>query len=78
MKLKMSEHYIEYSSPQRDYLTIELCEFVVENHIKKQNQIDGRMRYWAYIEKYNKYLRVVVDVDNETIITAHFDRNFKL
>lgn len=76
--MKLSEHYIEYSSKMRDYLTPELCEYVINNYIKKEIQPDGRIRFWAYIEKYNKYLRVVLEKDNETVLTAHFDRGFKL
>jgi len=59
-------------------LSQELCEYAIDNSIRKEIQEDGRMRYWTYIEKYNKYLRVVVDNDGETILTAHFDRNFKI
>jgi IMP cyclohydrolase len=50
----------------------------VHNPLRIELQLDGRKRYWGYIEKYNKYLRVVVDKDGETILTAHFDRNFKI
>ena len=75
--MKLSEHYYEYSSKLRDYLTPEMCEYAVNNFIKKEIQDDGRIRYWAYIEKYNKYLRVVLECDDETIITAFFDRDFE-
>jgi IMP cyclohydrolase len=76
--MKASKHLINYSFKVRDYLTIELCESVVHNPLRIELQLDGRKRYWGYIEKYNKYLRVVVDKDGETILTAHFDRNFKI
>ncbi|MFH1050714.1 MAG: hypothetical protein V1779_07260 [bacterium] len=74
--MKLSKHFIEYSSKLRDYLSLELCEYAVNNYVKKKIQNNGRTRYWAYISKYNKYLRVVVDNDNETVLTAFFDRNF--
>ncbi|MFC2129958.1 hypothetical protein ACFLSQ_00840 [Bacteroidota bacterium] len=76
--MKLSKHYINYSAKVRDYLTLELCEYVIHNPIKTEVQIDGRTRYWAYIEKYKKYLRVVVEKDGKEILTAHFDRDFKL
>ncbi|MBX3045256.1 MAG: hypothetical protein KIT33_10575 [Candidatus Kapabacteria bacterium] len=56
---------------------MELCEFAVNNYVKREVQDDGRVRYWAYIEKYNKYLRVILEKDNETILTAFFDRDFE-
>ena len=74
--MKLSKHFIEYSTKIRDYLSLELCEYVVNNHVKKEIQDNGRTRYWAYISKYNKYLRVVIDNDTETVLTAFFDRNF--
>jgi len=78
IELKLSEHYNEYSSRLRDYLTLDLCEYIVNNHIRKEIQADCRTRYWAYLKQYGKYLRVVVDSDGETIATAFFDRGFKL
>lgn len=76
--MKASKHFLEYSVKLRDYLTLDLCEYVVKNHIRLELQTDGRIRYWGYVAKYNKYLRVVVDNDGETILTAFFDRDFKL
>ena len=40
-------------------------------------QTDGRKRKWGYIKEVDKYLRVVVLEDNETIHNAFFDRDFK-
>lgn len=74
--MKFSKHYLEYSSKVRDYLTLEMCEYTLKNYLSAELQADGRMRYWAHIEKYNKYLRVVVENDGETIVTAFFDRNY--
>ncbi len=76
--MKLSKHYINYTAKVRDYLSLDLCEYVIENPIRTQVQKDGRTRYWAYIEKYKKYLRVVVEKDGQEILTAHFDRNFNL
>jgi hypothetical protein len=51
---------------------------VFDNPIKEEVQSDGRIRRWAKIpEAYNKYLRVVVLEDGETIHNAFFDRSFK-
>ena len=40
-------------------------------------QTDGRVRRWKYIEAVDKYLRVVILEDKETIHNAFFDRSFK-
>ncbi len=46
---------------------------MIEQPIRKEFQSDGRIRYWAKIEDAgNKYLRVVVLQDNETIHNAFF------
>ena len=40
-------------------------------------QSDGRVRCWAKIvEADNRYLRVIVLEDKETVHNAFFDRNF--
>jgi len=42
-----------------------------------QIQADGRIRRWAQIpEAENRYLRVVLLVDGETVHNAFFDRRF--
>jgi len=76
-KLKLSNHFLTYSLKERDYLTIEMCENVVNFPIDYEIQNDGRIRLWGFISEHNKYLRVVLENDGETILTAHFDRNFK-
>lgn len=41
-------------------------------------QNDGRIRRWAKISGYeNRYLRVVLLEDGETVHNAFFDRSFK-
>jgi hypothetical protein len=40
-------------------------------------QADGRIRKWSYIEGVDKYLRVRLLEDGETVHNALFDRSFK-
>ncbi len=48
------------------------------NPVHEEIQNDGRIRRWAKIEEAgNKYLRVVILEDMETIHNAFFDRSFK-
>ena len=44
---------------------------------KEEIQSDGRIRRWAKIEENQKYLRIVLFDDGETVHNAFFDRSFK-
>ena len=44
--------------------------------VKTEIQPDGRIRKWVYVEEENKYLRVVLLEDYETVHNAFFDRSF--
>jgi hypothetical protein len=45
-------------------------------HAETQN--DGRIRKWMWIKEEEKYLRVVLLDDGETVHNAFFDSDFKL
>ena len=45
--------------------------------MRTEIQTDGRMKLWGRIEEVDKYLRVVVLEDGETVHNAFFDRSFK-
>ena len=45
--------------------------------IRKEKQLDGRIRYWIYVPALGKYLRVVTLEDGITIHNAFPDRNFR-
>ena len=55
----------------------EWIEFVFNNPVLEEIQIDGRIKRWAFIEQANKYLRIIILDDKETVHNAFFDRNFK-
>jgi hypothetical protein len=40
-------------------------------------QSDGRIRRWTWIEEEDKFLRVILLEDGETVHNAFFDRGFK-
>lgn len=62
---------------RRPYLKPEWIEFVVANPIRKEIQENGRIRFWAFIDEIEKYLRVVTEPDGETIHNAFPDRGFR-
>jgi hypothetical protein len=56
----------------------EWIAMVIEQPEFEEIQIDGRIRRWAKIpEAENRYLRVVLLEDGETVHNAFFDRNRK-
>ena len=58
-------------------ITDVMIQFVIDNPIKEIIQADSRIRRWAPIATMNdKYLRVILLPDGETIHNAFFDRGF--
>lgn len=52
-------------------------EFVINSPVKVEVQSDGRIRKWAKITEINKYSRVILLDDGETVHNVFFDRAFK-
>ena len=64
--------------PDREIIKDEWILHVVQHAEKEYIQADGRIRRWARIkEMNNRYLRVVVLPDGETVHNAFFDRGHK-
>ena len=64
--------------PDRASIKLEWIEYVLNNYSHQQIQKDGRIRRWAEIRDCdNKFLRVVLLEDGETVHNAFFDRRFK-
>ena len=49
----------------------------VDNPVFEEIQVDDRIRRWGWIESEQKYLRIVLLPDGQTIHNAFFDRRFK-
>ena len=63
--------------PDRAIIRDEWIRQVISNPVREQIQADGRIRRWAPIsEMGNRFLRVVLLPDCETIHNAFFDRRF--
>ena len=71
--------YFEYMRKRPDRATIkdDWIEWVIDNPKKTEVQSDGRIRKWAKIPEEDKYLRVILLRDGETVHNAFFDRSFK-
>jgi len=71
--------YFEYKHkrPDRSQIKNEWIQFVMDNPEITETQSDGRIRKWARIQQVDKYLRIIILEDGETVHNAFFDRTFK-
>jgi len=71
--------YFEYTRKrsERAQIKVEWIKYVIENPDKTEIQSDGRIRKWSKIQMVDKYLRVILLDDGETVHNAFFDRSFK-
>jgi hypothetical protein len=68
--------YTRQRSDRKD-IKLEWIQYVMDHPIREEIQTDGRIRRWAKItEADNKYLRVILLEDGETVHNAFFDRSF--
>jgi len=63
--------------PDRARIRDEWISRVIQFPEKSEVQPDGRIRKWAWISEENKFLRVILLEDGETVHNAFFDRSFK-
>lgn len=67
------------SRPDRAGIRHEWIERAIRDPVREVVQADGRIRRWARIpEVEDRYLRVVLLEDGETVHNAFFDRGFSL
>jgi len=75
--MKTTTYFRTSVMARRPYLKMEWIEHVLNNPIRTEVQLNGRIRHWGYIAEMDKYLRVVMESDGETVHNAFFDRRFK-
>ena len=77
-KMKSTEYFVHTRKrADRAYIKYEWIEKVIVNPVHTEVQTDGRIRKWAKIEEEDKYLRVILLEDGETVHNAFFDRQFE-
>jgi hypothetical protein len=65
------------SRPDRAVIQDEWIRRAIQSPVRETVQADGRIRRWTQIpEMENRYLRVVLLADGETVHNAFFDRRF--
>jgi hypothetical protein len=63
--------------PDRALIRDEWIERAISAPIREVVQKDGRIRFWVQVpEMENRYLRVILLSDRETVHNAFFDRGF--
>jgi hypothetical protein len=61
----------------RNDIKLEWIQYVIDHLEREEIQADGRIRRWAEISEANdKYLRVILLEDRETVHNAFVDRTF--
>ena len=51
-------------------------QFALTQPIRRERQLDGRVRYWAYIPRLGTYIRVVTLADGYTVHNVFKDSDF--
>jgi hypothetical protein len=62
--------------PDRARILDEWIELAINHPVTEHVQTDGRIRRWAFIDAEQRFLRVVLLADGETVHNAFFDRRF--
>lgn len=76
-KVKSTLYFKEQVLRKRPYIKSGWIRKALKKPKYKYVQKDGRIRYFVYITKLGKYLRVVTLSDGVTVHNAFPDRNFK-
>lgn len=74
--MKTTRYFEQEVLQKRPYLRRSWCEAAMKCPVRREEQPDGRIRYWVYIPEVGKYLRVVTLEDGETVHNAFLDRSF--
>ena len=77
--MKVTKYFLfRRSLPDRGTIQDEWIREVIRNPSRRIHQDDGRIRLWGKVaEAGNRYLRVVLLEDGETVHNAFFDRKYK-
>lgn len=74
-----TSQYFTYTRkrPDRAQIKEEWIIKTIQKPTRVEVQNDGRIRKWAWIPEIEKYLRVILLEDGETVHNAFFDRRFR-
>lgn len=76
--MKFTQYFLHMRQrPDRARIKMGWIEETIRSPIYTEVQADGRIRKWKKIEEEDKFLRVILLPDGETVHNAFFDRRFK-
>lgn len=76
--MKFTEYFLHTRErPDRARIKLEWIQEAIENPVHTEVQSDGRIRRWTKVQELNRFLRVILLEDGETVHNAFFDRSFK-
>ena len=76
--VKFTQYFLHTRSrPDRSSITDDWIQMTIDAPVHREVQADGRIRLWSLIQEENRYLRVVLLPDGETVHNAFFDRSFR-
>jgi len=75
--METTRYFEEQVLRKRPYIRREWCERALSDPVRREDQADGRVRYWVFVEELGKHLRVVTLADGVTVHNAFPDRDFK-
>lgn len=78
--MKFTQYFLSMRQrPDRASIRLEWIQYVIDHPEKEAIQADGRVRRWAAVsDAEDRYLRVILLPDMETVHNAFFDRRFSL
>ena len=79
--MKTTRYFEEQVLRKRPYIQRAWCAEVLARPIRREEQSDGRIRFWGIVQDpaggRARHLRVVTLDDGETVHNAFFDRGFR-
>jgi len=76
--MKYTQYFLHVRKrPDRAIIKNEWIKDTIDNPFHMEVQSDGRIRKWKKIPEEDKFLRVILLPDGETVHNAFFDRSFK-
>ena len=75
--MKTTNYFERRVRIERPYIKFEWCVLAFQEPDEKVLQEDGRIRYYKYLPEVEKFIRVIVLEDGETLHNAFYDRKFK-
>jgi len=78
MTMKFTQYFLyTRNRSDRSIIKEDWIKRAIDNPVKTEIQNDGRIRKWVYVEELDKYLRVILLSDGQTVHNAFLDRNFQ-